>query len=170
MINRFLWDFFETIKLCRDLNKTTSTLYWSSQKSSPQPTWQSSWLRVVSSGTAISRLLNAVCEWGGNVSACGLSQSITRHWELCAQACRSQSSLFSAWVCVCVGVYGLHACAGPDHDIESVLPSSVSESCLCNWSQTGHLSCQQRFISFLSFRQALYCFQMGKALQGSSLS
>lgn len=59
-----------------------------------------------------------------------------------------------------------------DQTIESVLsfPLWLSESCECNWSQTGHLSCQQRFISFLSFRQALYCFQMGKALQGSSLS
>lgn len=117
-------------------------------------------------------LLNAVCERGGNMAACGLSQSITRHWELCAQGCRSQSSLFS--LCLCVGVCGLHACVGSDHDIESVpsvSPSSppFSESCLCNWSQTGHLSCQQRFISFLSFRQALYCFQMEKVLQGSSL-
>lgn len=29
--------------------------------------------------------------------------------------------------------------------------------------------CQERFISFLSFRQALYRFQMGQAQQGSSL-
>lgn len=47
-----------------------------------QPTWQSSWGRVVSSGTAISRLLNAECERGGDVSACGPSQSRTRCWEV----------------------------------------------------------------------------------------
>ena len=176
----FKWHFSNTVKLHRDANETTSRFYWSLQKSSPQPTWQSSWLRAASSGTAISRLLNAVCERGGNMAACGLSQSITRRWELCAQAPgHSAVCLVCVCVCVCVCVYkcvgvcGLHASAGADHDIETVLPSSLSlslsESCLCNWSQTGHLSCQQRFISFLSFRQALYCFQMGEALQGSSL-
>ena len=48
---------------------------------------------------------------------------------------RSQCSLFSVWVCVCVcvcvvwvGVCGLHASAGADHAIETVLPSSLSLS------------------------------------------
>ncbi len=50
-------------------------------------------------------------------------------------------------------------------------PSSIllSERCPCNWSQIVCLRCQKRFISFLSFRQALYRFQMEKAQQGSSL-
>lgn len=52
-------------------DKRRNALYWSSRKIRANSTWQSSWLRVVSSGTAISCLLNAVCERGGNISACG---------------------------------------------------------------------------------------------------
>lgn len=87
--------------------------------------------------------------------------------------CRSQSSLCSACLCVSVCALTCLCWTKPWYRIcAEYLPQlspPLSESCLCNWSQTGHLSCQQRFISFLSFRQALYCFQMGKALQGSSL-
>lgn len=43
--------------------------------------------------------------------------------------CRSQSSLFS--VCVCAYVCGLHACAGPDHDIECALPPPLSLNPVC---------------------------------------
>lgn len=147
--------------------KETSLFYWSLKKSLPRPTWQSSWPRVASSGTA-SRLLNAVCEWGGNVAACGLSQSITRHRELYAQAAGHTAVFLSMCVFACGCMWVTCLCwAQPWYRI--CAPSFFPGSCLCNWSQTGHLSCQQQFISFLSLRQALYCFQMAKALQGSSL-
>lgn len=62
-----------------------------------------------------------MCEWGGNVAACGLSQSITRHWEPCTQAA-GHTALSGVCVRLCVGVCGLHAYAGPGRDTESVLP------------------------------------------------
>lgn len=71
-------------------------------------------------------------------------------------------SISSQCVCVCL-------CLDETAVLGSPPPFLLSERCPCNWSQIVCLRCQKRFISFLSFRQALYRFQMEKAQQGSSL-
>ena len=103
---------------------------------------------------AVQMSSGAASQKGRSHSACG--HMVTTHRYRKQQRPYVCVCVRERTVCVCVCVFS-------DNHILPPLPPSVIDPRLN--IRSGH----EQFISFLSFRQAFYCFQMGEALWGSRL-